>query len=363
MNLSMVHPEQIYARSGNREQRKILWHYIFKTLPLVKKELKRWRQEARHCVDLDLKTQALNSLSSKDFHCYGGAVFAINAGHQEKELIRLIVAYQTICDYLDNLCDRNDCVDGQAFQQLHAALLDALQPDQVKSDYYQYYRHQNDGGYLNKLVDECRSCLTRLPSCHLVYDDLIGLAQWYIDLQVKKHVHLDHRERLLIEWADSHLPNYPGIRWQEFAAASGSTLAVFALMVVASQKSIDSNESQQIAKAYFPWICGLHILLDYFIDQQEDREGGDLNFTFYYADHEDMLYRLKLFIYQAHQQASQLNQPIFTKTVIEGLLALYLSDPKIKHQGYQQMARSLIAEFGRSTVYTYRLCSQVRKFF
>lgn len=359
----MTQTEAVYVGSSTRRQGKILFHYIFKTLPLVKKELNRWRQEARLGVDPVLKTQALNSINNKDFHCYGGAVFAVNAGHQEKELIQLLVAYQTICDYLDNLCDRNDCFDGQAFLKLHASLLDALQPDREKSNYYQYYPHQEDGGYLDKLVDCCRNSLRSLPAFLLVQDDMVSLAQWYIDLQVKKHLNPDQREIILIEWAEGHLPGYPGIRWQEFAAASGSTLAIFALMLLSGQSRVDPDASQHILKAYFPWICGLHILLDYFIDQQEDREGGDLNFTFYYADNADMLYRLEYFVRQAHQQTTRLDDPAFAKTVVEGLLALYLSDPKIKSQGYQQMARSLLTQSGRSTFGLLHLCSIVRKFF
>lgn len=363
MNVSMTQTETVYTRFGTHQQGKILYHYIFKTLPLVKKELNRWRQEARLCGDQVLKTQALNSINNKDFHCYGGAVFAVNTGQQEKELIPLIVAYQTICDYLDNLCDRNDCFDGQAFLTLHVALLDALQPEREKSNYYQYYPHQEDGGYLDKLVDCCRNCLRSLSAYPLVQNDMISLAQWYIDLQVKKHLNPDRRENILIEWAENHLPGYPGLRWQEFAAASGSTLAIFALMALAGRSRVDSEDTQRILKAYFPWICGLHILLDYFIDQQEDREGGDLNFTFYYADNADMLSRLEYFVRQAHQQAACLDEPAFAKTVVEGLLALYLSDPKIKSQGYQQMARSLLTQSGRSTFGLLHLCSIVRKFF
>ncbi len=363
MNISVAKADPRYMQNYGWPQGKILFHYISYTLPLVKKELRRWRREALNCADPALRTQAINSISSKDFHCYGGAVFAVANKKQEKNLIKLIVAYQTICDYLDNLCDRNDCLDGEAFRQLHLALQDALQADRQKNDYYKYYPSQNDGGYLEKLVDECRMCLVKLPAYHLVYDDLSCLAQWYIDLQVNKHIHLSQREPDLIRWANRHLSRYPGILWQEFSAASGSTLAVFALFALASQNNSREQDSQATVATYFPWICGLHILLDYFIDQEEDRQGGDLNFTFYYKDNEDMLERLKLYISQAHQQAGQLTDPTLAKTVIEGLLALYLSDAKVKSQGYQEMARELIQASGGSTRSTYRLCSVVRKFF
>ncbi len=363
MNMSVVHTKLNNTAVAGQTRRRILFHYIWHTLPLVKKELKRWQQEALNCIDPALRLQALNSISSKDFHCYGGAVFAIAGARQEKQLIKLIVAYQTICDYLDNLCDRNDCLDGEAFRQLHTALQDALQPEIEKSNYYQYYPNQNDGGYLDKLVTECRTLLQELPSYPVVRQEVLDLVQYYIDLQVKKHISLSQREKTLIEWAENNLAGYPGIYWQEFAAASGSTLALFALLALASHSDIHPRHCQETVKAYFPWICGLHILLDYFIDQEEDRQGGDLNFTFYYADNEETLQRLKLFIQQSQRQARQIRNSVFTQTVVEGLLALYLSDTKIKSQGYQHMASCLFDQADPGARRTYRLCSLVRKFF
>jgi len=107
----------------------------------------------------------------------------------------------------------------------------------------------------------------------------------------------------------------------------------------------------------------LHILLDYFIDRKEDLQGGDLNFTFYYDNEEMILDRLKLFIRQSHNHLNHFDRPLFAKTVIEGLLALYLSDDKISSQGYKKMVRQLIDASGPNTWHVYRLCSLVRKFF
>lgn len=360
MNLPIV---QSVHSSHKDSQRIILTHYIFHTLPLVKKELHRWKKTALNCTDPLLQIQALSSIETKDFHCYGGAVFAISGNHQENLLIQLIVAYQTICDYLDNLCDRNACLDGDAFRQLHIALQDALQPGVARSDYYHDYPNQNDGGYLAQLVDECHRCIRQLHSYPAVQPEVLKLVQYYIDLQVNKHIDWTQREKSLIAWAENHLKNYPDIYWQEFAAASGSTLAVFALFALATRSLVKPEQVQAVTDGYFPWICGLHILLDYFIDREEDRQGGDLNFTFYYDDEEMTLNRLKQFIRQSHNHLNHIENPIFAKTVTEGLLALYLSDDKISSQGYKKMARQLIDESGPNTWHVYRLCSLVRKFF
>ncbi|KUG02881.1 hypothetical protein ASZ90_019747 [hydrocarbon metagenome] len=289
-------------------------------------------------------------------------MFALPFPARRQELITLIVAYQTICDYLDNLCDRCGCTDGRAFKQLHLALIDALTPGQDYADYYKYYPYKDDSGYLNKLVDECRCCLNSLPSWGVVQEESLQLAELYCNLQIYKHLMVEIREETLKEWVAAESKAFPCLYWQEFAAACGSTLAVFNLMGLASKDELHIDEVRANLKAYFPWICSLHILLDYFIDRQEDTAGGDLNFTFYYENSDEVINRLKLLVRQSHRSISGLPESAFPKTVIEGLLAMYLSDRKIKEQGLDRAARELLAESGPPALRTYRICKIVRKF-
>ncbi len=352
-----VLPVRYKTRSG------ILFHYIFKTLPQVKKLLKYWENQAAQCKDSELRKQALASLHTKDFHCHGGAVYAVNCGSMEKITLRLIVAYQTICDYLDNLCDRAGSTDGKAFEQLHLSLFDALTPGSSTNDYYLYYPYKDDSRYLMQLVNECRNCVQQLPSYAKVYPEIIKLARWYTDLQVKKHLHQERREQVLQAWCNDNLNIYPGVLWQEFAAASGSTLAIFALFTLAAHKGGSTGAKNQIMSAYFPWICGLHILLDYFIDQEEDRQGGDLNFTFYYQDEEEMIERLSLFVKNSLLAATTTPLPVFDKTIVHGLLAMYLSDAKVDKYRLRQEADHLINQAGKGAKSVYHICHMVRKFY
>ncbi len=350
-----------YKKSTGWMQAGYLCHYIFRILPHVNRLLSSWRMEAGHCEDAELKRQALASIAGKDFHCQGGAFLAVANPPAEHILVPLIVAYQTLCDYLDNLCDRSDCLEGPAFRQLHLSLIDALTPEAPLRDYYFGYPHSGDGGYIVKLVAECRRQIVHLPCYQLVYHDVIGLVRLYIDLQVKKHLAWEVREDTLKAWAQGNLNWNPGIEWNEFAAATGSTLALFALLELASHSDADAVQAAAILDGYFPWICGLHILLDYLIDQAEDREGGDLNFTFYYADHDYMMDRFKTFIREAHRRASDMPESGFAKTVIEGLLAMYLTDKKVVQQGFSRNARELLYASGSSARCTYQVCKLVRK--
>jgi tetraprenyl-beta-curcumene synthase len=360
---SYIPAEAQYTQNTGVNQARLLWHYINHTLPQVKHRLNYWRNQAQRCVDDELRSQALASIAGKDFHCQGGAILAAPYADQEEPLLDFIVAYQTLCDYLDNLCDRANCLDGRSFRKLHESLLHAISPESDIHDYYQTYPYKQDNSYITKLVEQCRSGLIKLPSYNAVKLQVIQLAKMYIDLQVKKHIDWAYREKTLIDWASSHLYRYPGVWWNEFAAATGSTLAIFALIGLSTRQQVTPQDVVSTVSAYFPWICGLHILLDYFIDQEEDRLGGDLNFTFYYRDRTELMERLAYFVRGAHHQAAHLNDPVIVRTVVEGLLAMYFSDPKVKIQGIGKESRELIRESGQGAIKTYYLCSMVRKFF
>ncbi len=352
--------EKSWPQPTGASQGQILFRYIFKILPQVKKKLRYWECQANKIEDKILQAQALTSLKNKAFHCHGGAVYALNYA-DGNDLIDLIVAYQTICDYLDNLCDRAGVTEEKAFFTLHQALIDALSPRANYKDYYHDYAYTDDSGYLGELVSCCQKIVRELPSYDVVYPDLINLANLYIHLQVKKHLDWSQREQVLIEWAQEQSNHYPLIKWQEFAAASGSTLAVFALFSLASQKNLSPIAARSAVEAYFPWICGLHILLDYVIDQEEDRKEGDLNFTFYYNDDQEMLERLKLFTIQAKSRAGSLTPENFHLTVVQGLLAMYLSDAKVEITEKSRLRAELLREMGSNTLNIYRLCKTVRK--
>src|SRR5699024_12521302 len=94
----------------------------------VDRELYFWKKRAEAIPNDELRRQALSSIKSKRFHCQGGAVYALLAGYRWREAIRFMVAYQTISDYLDNLCDRGTSLKHADFLLLHQSMLYAVTP-------------------------------------------------------------------------------------------------------------------------------------------------------------------------------------------------------------------------------------------
>ncbi|HZK53107.1 MAG TPA: tetraprenyl-beta-curcumene synthase family protein [Desulfosporosinus sp.] len=340
---------------------RLIYQFVALIFPIVKQELNGWKQMAARAPDPHLRQQALESIRTKTFHCQGGSIYALYPGVNRVEAVQFIVAYQTMCDYLDNLVDSLEVQDELAFAQLHLAMQEALDPNVAPSDYYLYYPYREDGGYLARLVTTCQESLKNLPSYNIVQQEAIRLAILYSQLQTYKHLALEEREAKMLHWIRPHLTNYPEITAWEFAAATGSTLGIFCLYAVAFDPQLTETQGHKIRQTYFPWICGLHILLDYFIDLREDRETNQLNFVAYYEQAEVMRERLQLFVKNSLEQTEQLEYPKFHRAAVQGLLAMYLSDEKSRDNKIHFVTKKLLGDGGPGVKLLYWLCCQLRK--
>src|SRR5659263_523807 len=128
-------------------------------IPRGHRSLEDWKKRAAAIPDPELRKQALASIETKTFHCEGGALYALLAEAHRDDAIRFIVAYQTISDYLDNLCDRSTSLDPEDFRILHTSMHHALTPGAKLDDYYRFRDEQDDGGYLAALVMTCQEVL------------------------------------------------------------------------------------------------------------------------------------------------------------------------------------------------------------
>jgi len=340
---------------------RLIYHFVSDVFPIVKQELSKWHRMAADLPDARLSLQATESIRSKAFHCHGGSIYALYPGVNMAETIQFIVAYQTMSDYLDNLVDSLEVQDELAFSQLHLAMQEALNPEVIPSDYYLYYPYREDGGYLERLVITCQNSVRQLPSYKLVQEEAVKLAKLYSYLQTFKHLAVEVRESKMLNWINLNLTDYPGITPWEFAAATGSTLGVFCLYALAFNPQLTTQQGREIRQAYFPWICGLHILLDYFIDLREDQETNQLNFVAYYEDMSMIREHMHLFLENSLMRAEQLAHPKFHRAVVQGLLAMYLSDAKSMDTDIRSVTKQLLGDSGLGVKILYWVCCRLRK--
>lgn len=339
----------------------LIYRFVKTVFPLVETELDYWRSRAGLCPDSMLAKAAFASMRDKKFHCQGGSIYALYPGADINKTVEFIVAYQTISDYLDNLVDSLEITDQQAFAQLHLAMRDALDLEYGTSDYYLYFPYQNDGGYLAKLVTTCQENISRLPGYELIKPGILRFAGLYADLQTYKHLALEQREDLMLAWIKPELEAYSRITEWEFAAATGSTLGIYCLYAIASNPGLSQEEVKAHQEVYFPWICGLHILLDYLIDLVEDKETGQLNFVRYYESSTKAGERLEKIWNCARERAASLSYSYFHRAVLQGLLAMYLSDPKSSDPEIQAVTEQLLSHGGTGVEILHWICRNLRK--
>lgn len=375
---------------------------VVRIFPVVRRELAAWKRRAAGIPDDELRLQALSSISSKAFHCMGGSVLALENLASLEELVKAIVAIQTVSDYLDNLCDRasqssiwaNDPSMEAARKgflscmSLHEAFRCAVDPTRPLTPFYRLYpvaHPDGDGGYLAGLVEASREVLRSLPSYDAALPWVNSLAGLYSELQSIKHLSPAIRNGLMEEWyrarwvgdldpAACSLPlprrafgglgvldTGRSLSWWEFAAATGSTLGIFALICASSRRFLGPYSAAHLFHAYFPFISGLHILLDYYIDGEEDLRGGDLNLVSFYPSPEAREAGLHGFVDRSLDAATRLPRSWLHLAVVRGLLAMYLSDGKVGTTGLEGEASALAMRGGPLVRVLRPVCGGIRR--
>ena len=341
-----------------------LYRFLTVILPRSSQELDRWQQRALY-AGRPLSQQALDSFSKNHLCLKGGSYYALYSAHPlyEKKLVTLTVALQVIGSYLGNLCEQGSVFNEAAHRYLYRAVPAALMCSAAKEyDYYRFYPAHKDGGYLKALIAECRSCIETLPGYRPVEPEILRLASLYSDLQVYKRFPPAMRRSRLRRWfKEKAAPVDPPLHWWEYAAACGSTLSLFALLALATSPQVRPDHIRQVGGAYFPWVCGLHILLEHWVGQGEDLRCGALNMVACYPSEAAAVDRIHLFLRKALREVSVLPHGSFHRFAVQGLLALYLSDPRVKEQGRESAALPLLQAGGRGAHHLYRLSMLMRR--
>ncbi len=321
--------------------------FLGSVVPRASRVLTTIRVAARAIPDPALRAEALASIADKAYHVQGGCILATFLDrYAARAYVEIVAPLETIYDYLDNLCDRLPNVPSRAYPTLHEALLDALDDRRPLSDYYRDGPARDDGGYLRELVARVRAGLAQLPNYLAVREALGEISAFYVELQTFKHAEPASREAFCGAWYQRNRLRFPGLYWWEFAAACGSSLPVFALLFLASQPTLAPDAVDQTLAAYFPNVSALHILLDYFIDQAEDREHRELNFVACYASSGEAVTRVRRLVATTAARIRTLRDRDRHGFVLETMCLFYLTHPKVFEQQLDAQSTYMLAALG-----------------
>jgi tetraprenyl-beta-curcumene synthase len=307
--------------------------YWLTIAPTARTEIHRWRHHARSIPNPVLREHAMGKLSNEALNPEAAAFFAVLAPKTNRSrLVRLIVAYQVMYDYLDAVNEEPALSSLHDGLRLHRALLDAVQLQQTSNAYYPPGSHHDDGGYLNTLINTCRDLLDALPSRVALTPVLIAAAQRCGEAQARNHAVSIEGYDQLINLSEKQPSCSNGYQWWELAAAGISCLAIHALFAAAATPKTTLHEVRSIDTAYFPPICAISALLDSLIDLTHDADTINHSFATHYTTSSHAAERYAAIIADAEEQLSRLRCASRHRIILAGITGYYLSAPEARNK-------------------------------
>jgi tetraprenyl-beta-curcumene synthase len=287
--------------------------YLTRVVPLVRRELRRWREVAESIPDRLLRGHALAALEEKALNVEATAVFAILAPRRHRATaIRAMVALQVAIDHLDTLGEQQTSGDAE---------------------------------YLDRLFGSYRESARRLPSHDVVSAPLDRAIARCGEGQHYTHA-AEHGDRAALETWGKELNAPPVYRWWEVAAGASSSVAAHALIAAAANPRTTAAEASLIDAAYFPSIGALTVLLDDLIDRDEDALAGAHNYLAYYPSGEDAANRLELIAQMARSAIARLRHPDRHAAILAGVAGFYLSAEEAKTPYARPIGERLLRSAG-----------------
>jgi tetraprenyl-beta-curcumene synthase len=276
------------------------------------------------------------------------ALFTILPRERNLPLLRLLVAYQLIWDALDSVHER--CPTEINGRQLHLALVDALRPGEPRADYYLHHPWQDDGGYLDALVEACQECCKRLPGYPQV-QSLIVREAWRAQVLALNHEpDPPRRDAALRSWAAAEFPSgNQGAHWFELGGACSAGLTIFALLALATEATCTPAQIEQTHAAYLPWTSVAATMLDSYVDELDDAASGDHIYISHYPSRDAASARIRWLIRRCITGASRLPNGEKHIVIAASMTALYLSKDSARVPAMRADTTAMAASGGSLT--------------
>jgi tetraprenyl-beta-curcumene synthase len=324
--------------------RELLWG-----LRAASREIHLLRARASAIPDAPIREDALNSIERKRGHADGAALFSILPRHRDPNLLRVLVSYQVIWDFLDSVNERGAERGTTNGRQLHKALVEALDPAAPISDYYRYHPWRQDGGYLRTLVETCREGCAALPSYAQVKPLAVREARRAQVLALNHDTDPNGRDTALERWARAEFSGEQPISWFELSSAASASLTVHAFLALAAQPICTEAEIRRTCDAYFPWISGAATMLDSYVDQAEDEVNGDHRYVAHYASATLARERVRQLVARSASEAKGLRNGHRHAVIASCMIAMYLSKDSARTPAMRDGTASIVRAGGSLT--------------
>ncbi len=310
-----------------------------------------WRARARAIPDPPLRDDALSALTRKRGHTDGAALLWTIPRVRDPNLLRLLVAYEIIWDFLDGVNERGAAAGQVNGRQLHLSLVDAIDLTRPIADYYRYHQCGDDGGYLRTLVAACREHCRGLPSYWAIRPLLVREAIRAQVLAVNHDLDPALRDTDLRRWAAETFPATSDATWFELTGAASASLTVHALLALGAEPARSEGQylTEQTCAAYFPWISTATTMLDSYVDQAEDLANGDHSYVSHYATPQVAAARIRELVERSLIEGRALRDGERHVVIVACMVAMYLSKDSAHTEAMNETTRSFVRAGGSLT--------------
>ena len=323
--------------------RELIWG-----LRQVSREVHGWRAGAAAIPDPDLRADALSALKRKRGNINGAALFWTLPDRRNPDLLKVLVAYEVLADFLDCVSERGADLGIANGHQLHLALQDALDPAAEISDYYRHHRCREDGGYLLALVQSCRAGCAKLPSYEPIRPFITRAGRLSPVLALNHEPDPARREQKLQEWAQEQWPTLAGDHgapsWFERTAGASAWLTVLAMLALAAdprRTARSEHEIEETYDTYLHWIAPAGAMLDSYGDIAEDLKNGDHCYIGHYPDMDVAVSRIGELVLRSRQHARELPEGARHSVIAACMIAFYLSKDSARAPAMRASTREL----------------------
>jgi tetraprenyl-beta-curcumene synthase len=313
------------------------------------REVEHWRTLAHAIPDPALREDALEAIDQKRANIDGAVLFSTIARRRSTDVLRALVAFEVLADYLDCTSERGAFVGLHNGQQLHRALIDALDARRPVADYYRFHPWHADGGFAAALVETCRAACSRLPSYDAARPFGIRAATLAQVLALNHDEDPRRRDELLRLWAAAHFPGDYALAWFEHTGAASAWLTVLALLALAADEKQSAQAARAVYDAYLPWISLAGTLLDSYGDQDADVQSGAHRYVAHYGDADVMTRRIGAVVRRALDAASDLPRGARHRVLVSAMAAMYLTKDSVWTLAWRRRTRALIRASGPLT--------------
>ncbi len=292
-----------------------------------------------------MRADALDAIVDKRDNAEGAGLFSILPRHRNDSLLKLLVAYQVMWDFLDSVSERGAGNGQRNGHQLHRALVEALDPQAAISDYYRHHTCRDDGGFLLQLVQTCRSLCAELPSYVQVSELMLRGVERCSVQSLNHEPNPVKRDADLLAWSSRTFSCLHELFWFELTAAASAYMP-YALLALAAEPLRDPSEAIAVDAAYFPWISLAVAMLDSYVDRREDDVGDSHSYVSHYASERLAVERLKTIIKQAITRAAHLQNGRRHTIIVASMVAMYLAKESANTSRLRRQTRSLVRAGG-----------------